>query len=127
MPTAREILDVVARRHIPENVDLYPDLVKRLRQQTLRRRRRQVLVLTAFALALTAAAYMAAHSLGYLPGIGMVSLDQGVRVLAAPVAQTRQGITLQITQGVVDADHTVLTYQLSNAPDTTLASPPTLL
>ncbi len=112
---ARKILDRVARRHLPEEVDLYPALVTRLRR---RRRQRRALALVALALVLTAAAYMMGRSLGYLPGVGVVSPGTGLRVLATPVSQTQQGLTLQITQGVADGHQTVLTYRLRDAQGT---------
>ncbi len=112
---AHDLLDMVARRHIPDKVDLYPSLIGRLQRQNRRQRRqRWVLGLSALVITLTAAAYMVGYSLGYLPGVGVISPNEGLRTLAAPVTQTKQGITLSIIQGVADAHKTVLTYHLSN-------------
>jgi len=63
---ARELLEQVARRHLPDEVDLYPALLARLQRQ---RRQRWALALVTLALVLTAAAYMVGRSLGYLPGV----------------------------------------------------------
>jgi|AMFO01.1.fsa_nt_gi Periplasmic component of the Tol biopolymer transport system len=108
---ARELLEQVARRHLPDEVDLYPALLARLQRQ---RRQRWALALVTLALVLTAAAYMVGRSLGYLPGVGVVNPGEGLLMLATPVSQTQQGLTLQITQGVADAHQTVLTYRLSD-------------
>ena len=48
--------------------------------------------------------------LGYLPGIGLVDDSAGLRVLAEPVSQTREGVTVTIEQVVVDSQRTVIVY-----------------
>jgi hypothetical protein len=51
--------------------------------------------------------------LGYIPGIGFVDETSALRVLAEPVHVERDGITLDVEQGAVDAQHTVLVYQVN--------------
>lgn len=53
---------------------------------------------------------------GYIPGIGMVSQSAPVRTLAEPVSQTRDGITITVKQAVLDAEHSVLIYQVDGLP-----------
>lgn len=48
--------------------------------------------------------------LGYVPGVGFVNQEGGLRVLANPVSQTRDGITVTIEDGLVDAENTWLTF-----------------
>ena len=48
--------------------------------------------------------------LGYVPGVGFVNQEDGLRVLETPVSQTRDGITVTIEEGLIDAEHTWLTY-----------------
>ncbi|MGH2543129.1 MAG: hypothetical protein ACRDIB_10040, partial [Ardenticatenaceae bacterium] len=43
--------------------------------------------------------------LGYVPGVGFVDLERS-RVLAAPVEQTREGVTLRVTQVLAKPDGT---------------------
>lgn len=47
---------------------------------------------------------------GYLPGIGMVQNDSGLRVLAEPVEMVREGITVRVEQGAADRQRTVIVY-----------------
>lgn len=48
--------------------------------------------------------------LGYVPGVGFVDQEGGLRVLEAPVSQTRDGITVTIEDGLIDARWTWLTF-----------------
>jgi hypothetical protein len=57
--------------------------------------------------------------LGYVPGVGMVELvEQGVplRVLAEPVTQARDGITITVTDAVLSVDKSVIVYTVENIP-----------
>ena len=49
--------------------------------------------------------------LGYVPGVGVVEQRAGLRVLAAPVTMTRDGVALTIEQAVAQPDKTVIVYQ----------------
>ena len=44
---------------------------------------------------------------GYIPGVGIVDQSAPIRVLAEPVAVTRSGITLTVTEALLSADKTV--------------------
>lgn len=55
--------------------------------------------------------------LKYVPGIGFVSDETGLRILVEPVSQTRDGITLTIEQGLVDDKRTWITYFFEDIPD----------
>lgn len=46
---------------------------------------------------------------GYIPGIGFVQTEGGLRVLESPVTVERDGITLHVEQGVIDDERTRLT------------------
>jgi hypothetical protein len=52
--------------------------------------------------------------LGYIPGIGLVEQDSQLRVLAEPISQTRDGITIRITEAVLSADKTVIAFTYEN-------------
>ena len=52
--------------------------------------------------------------LGYIPDIGLVEQDSQFRVLAEPVSQTRDGITITITEAVLSADKTVIAFTYEN-------------
>jgi len=54
--------------------------------------------------------------LGYIPGVGLVGDSSGLRVLAEPVTQEREGITVTVSQAVVDSERTVVLYQVEGIP-----------
>ena len=49
---------------------------------------------------------------GYAPGYGLVQLDNGLRVLAEPVSQTRDGVTLSVISGLTDGQQTWINYRV---------------
>jgi hypothetical protein len=59
-------------------------------------------------LALTGVAYAIGKSLGYVPGLGVVDQNAPLRVLAEPVLQTRDGVTVTVEKGTSDAQKTIL-------------------
>ena len=120
--TARDLLDAAARPHVPDDVNLLPSLVVRLHRrsmmETLRARPALAVVTGVLALGvLSGVAYAVGRSLGYIPGIGLVESGAGVRVLAQPVVVERDGITLTVTQGLVDSEKTVISYRVENIPE----------
>jgi len=52
----------------------------------------------------------------YVPGIGLVENQQGIRVLKEPVSQTRDGITLTLKEVVANPDMVKLAYQVEGIP-----------
>ena len=54
--------------------------------------------------------------LGYIPGFGLVEQNTSLRVLAEPVIQTRDGITLTVKQAFLTPDKTEVTYRLEGVP-----------
>jgi hypothetical protein len=54
--------------------------------------------------------------LGYIPGVGLVDDSAGLRVLAAPVTLEREGITVTVSQAVLDSNQTVVLYQVDGIP-----------
>lgn len=52
------------------------------------------------------------HLFGFIPGIGFVEDNAPLRVLEAPVTQTRAGVTLTVTDAVADSAQTVVVYQV---------------
>lgn len=48
---------------------------------------------------------------GYLPGIGLVEEGSGLRLLAEPVTQTRDGITLTVENAAFDGSRLILVYK----------------
>jgi hypothetical protein len=59
--------------------------------------------------------------LGYIPGVGIVEQGAPMRVLAAPVKQTRDGITLTVTEAYLTTEKTILIYTIENVPFSALS------
>jgi hypothetical protein len=53
---------------------------------------------------------------GYIPGFGIVDQNASLRILAEPVSQTRDGITVTVKQAFLTSDKTVLTYTVAGVP-----------
>ncbi len=111
------VLDSVARLRISDQLDLFPQVKRHLDQrrtfmQTLRARPALAILLAILALLLlTGVAYAISRSLGYLPGVGIVEQGAKLRVLAKPVGETREMVTVTIEQVVVDSERTVIIYK----------------
>ncbi len=54
--------------------------------------------------------------LGYIPGVGIVDQSAPIRVLAEPVSQTRDGITITVTSATLTADVTHIEYRIFGVP-----------
>lgn len=55
---------------------------------------------------------------GYVPGVGFTDLD-GTRILAKPIRQTRDGITLVVEQVIADDEMTTVVITTENLPTIT--------
>jgi hypothetical protein len=124
--TPRDLLDDAASLHVPDDVNLLPRVSARLERRTflqVLRARPALAVLAALVClgVLSGAAYAVGRSLGYIPGIGLVEPGTGLRVLPEPVVVERDGITLTVTQGLISAERTVLSYRVENIPESALA------
>ncbi len=53
---------------------------------------------------------------GFVPNVGLVDTSSPFRQLAAPVSDTRDGITLAIQSAFLSADQTTITYAISALP-----------
>jgi len=54
--------------------------------------------------------------LGYIPGVGIVDSSSPIRVLAEPVSQTREGVTITVTSATLTSDRTHLEYRIFGVP-----------
>jgi hypothetical protein len=116
----KDALENIARRGVPENTNLWPELAAKLERKSLMMtlRARPMLLLLTILLALTlltGVAYAIGRSLGYIPGVGIVDQSSPLRVLAEPVSQTRDGLTITVKEAVLGADKT--TFVLSMEMD----------
>jgi hypothetical protein len=120
--TYHDILDSTARLYIPDDLNLFPRVAARLNQkktfiETLRARPALAILLAILALLLlTGVAYAIGRLTGYIPGVGLIDQSALLRVLAEPVSQTRDGITITVTSAVLTSDRTVVMFTLENVP-----------
>lgn len=117
----KDVLDSIARRAVPEDINLMPDIAARLERGSvmtvLRARPVLTILLVLLVLALlSGVAYAIGKSMGYIPGIGLVDRSMPLRMLAEPVTVTRDGITLTVEQVVISADKTVVVYKVEGIP-----------
>lgn len=115
-------LENIARRGVPEMTNLMPQIAAQLKRKspmTTLRTRPFVAVLIALFILLTLSgvAYALGKALGYIPGVGIVDQSVPLRVLADPVSQTRDGITVTVEQVVVDTTQITLLYKVDGLTD----------
>jgi hypothetical protein len=111
----RDILDSAAADALLRDANLWPAISARLERRTLimTLRARPILLILTILLALTlvtGVAYAIGRLTGFIPGIGFVETST-LRVLAEPVAVSRDGITVSIEQVIVDSDRTIIVYK----------------
>jgi hypothetical protein len=112
-----DALEAIARRGVPENTNLWPNISARLGErkslmQTIRTRPLLMIIIIILALLiLTGVVYAVGMATGYIPGVGFVNPSAPIRVLAEPVSQTQAGITVTIEQVIVDSERTVVIYR----------------
>jgi hypothetical protein len=63
-----------------------------------------------------ASAFQKLLGLGYIPDMGIVDQASQVRVLAEPVTQTQDGVTVTVEQIILDSERTILRYQVDDIP-----------
>jgi hypothetical protein len=61
------------------------------------------------------------NALGFIPGIGFVSSDTPVRMLAEPVRVERNGIAVTLTEILADSDQTKISFTVEGLPRTITA------
>ena len=119
--TNQNILDAVARPHVPDQVDLFPNIAAQLEKKAYLRLNyaRPLLVIFMVLLALsviTGVVYAVGKSLGYIPGVGIIDQTVPLRGLSRPVTVKREGITLTVTDVVLAADKTVVLFTVEDVP-----------
>ncbi|NOH02712.1 MAG: DUF4179 domain-containing protein [Chloroflexi bacterium] len=58
---------------------------------------------------------------GYIPGMGVIDQSAPLRVLAEPVSQTRDGITITVKEAVISSDKTIVKFALDGIPSDKLS------
>jgi len=124
--TPQTLFDIAACPHVPDDLDLYPRIAAHLDGRTSKHALRarpalSFLIALFILLILSGVAYAFGHSLGYIPGVGLVDQSVPIRSLAEPASLTRDGITLTVNQAVLTADKTVVLFTLEGVPGEALA------
>ncbi|NMC46613.1 MAG: hypothetical protein GYA52_07230 [Chloroflexi bacterium] len=57
----------------------------------------------------------------YVPGVGVVEEGTSIRVLAEPVTQTRDGITVTVHEAYLTDEKTIILYSIQNVPNSALS------
>jgi hypothetical protein len=120
-----QILDRVARDHVPEQTDLAPRILARIQKgksRTMQPRLKVVatvfIILLVLVIGLVSVPSVRAaiqRWIGYAPGIGLLSEGQ-VRVLTEPVSVTRDGITLTVEEMWAASDRTLIQVSVEGWP-----------
>jgi hypothetical protein len=111
----KDALENIARRNIPEDTNLWPDISARLERKSFMQtlRARPVLLVLIFLLSialLSGAAYAIGRSQGYIPGLGLVEQGSAIRVLDKPVSITRGGITLTVKKAILGQKNSMVVF-----------------
>jgi hypothetical protein len=112
----KDALDKIAHAGVPENTNLWPGIESRIGQrssvmQTLRAKPVSLIVIVLLALSLlTGVVYAIGRLTGYIPGVGFVQKNS-LRMLAEPVSQTKDAITVSVEQVFADSERTIIIYK----------------
>ena len=120
-----QVLDEIARAESATEFNLSTALHTRIRKENQNIMKRRALLYTSAALLMAVVILLSIPSVaqavkkwfGYVPGAGMVEENSALRVLAAPVTKETANGTITVEQAVADPSHTIVTYQISNIPD----------
>ena len=117
----KDRLENIARRGVPENINLWPNISARVERKLLIMKLRPrpfvtILIALLILLVLSGVVYALGRSLGYIPGIGLVDQSAPIRVLSEPVSQTRDGITVTVNEAVLTSSKTVIVFTVENIP-----------
>ncbi|HZU85903.1 MAG TPA: hypothetical protein VFF78_00380, partial [Anaerolineaceae bacterium] len=122
---AHGLLDAIARDHLPEEINLLPRVMARVEQRrksTMNPKLKLavtilvVFVLGVALLSIPTVVEALQRMLGYIPGSGLVDNSQPIRVLEAPVSQTRDGVTVTVNKAVLTVERTQIEFSVFGVP-----------
>lgn len=108
-------LDLIARRSVPENIDLWQRIVaQQNRRYSLMKLKKHpfaaILIALSLILLASGAVYAIGRSLGFIPGIGFVDRNPSTLMLQEPVRTNQNGLQLTVVQVVADREKTAIIY-----------------
>lgn len=121
-----QVLDDASRIYVPDDLDLFPQIAGKIKKREDAKMMSRpkiaiatLLIVLAFVVVLISVPSVAnamSRWFGFIPGAGIVEQDAPLRVLAAPVTVTRNGITITVKEAVLSIDKTVINYTESGIP-----------
>lgn len=110
-----DVLELIARRGVPENINLWQGISSRLNRRfsviTLRKHPiAAILIALIIFLGVSGGVYALGRALGYIPGAGFVDKNASILVLKEPVSSISNGIQITIDQVVADPAQTTIFY-----------------
>lgn len=128
--TLSEFFDSAAKKHIPDHVDMAPQIMERIQKRKgFAMNPKLKIFITALAVVLTCSlvltagpsvAYALQQLLGYIPNVGTVDAAASLRVLAGPTTQTNGGVSITVQNGTVDSQRTILSVSISGLTTTAI-------
>ncbi len=126
MKSTARVLHSIAREHIPEDVDLLPDILAQIEKGTRPKMKTRTMLLVAFAtfiliagitfFSIPGAVNAMLRLFGYVQGMGAVDQGSSIRVLAEPVTVTREGISITVTSAILANNRTHIDYRIFGVP-----------
>lgn len=109
------VFESIVQHDIPADENLWPYIVEKVERknfmQTVRTRPALALSLVLLALVLlSSVAYAIGKVTGYIPGVGIVDQSVPLRILVEPVIVEKDGLTVVVSQLVVDTNRTFVAY-----------------
>ncbi len=125
--TKSQVLDDVAQYYSQNDIDLSSRILSRVHKEKVNIMKTKIVlstvitmvVITAILFTIPGTAKAMRQILGFIPGIGLVKDDVPIRVLKESASIEREGTVISVVQGVIDAEHTILVYQVEKLPDFT--------
>jgi hypothetical protein len=117
----RDILDSAAADSLPQDINLWPKLSAQLERKSLMMTLRTrpflaILIALLILLTLSGVGYALGRAFGYIPGVGLVDQSAPVRILAEPVTDVQDGISISVSKVVADSMRTYISYGVDGIP-----------
>jgi hypothetical protein len=123
-----QVLDEIVQERVRPEIDLSTGILAKIRKEEKQMKKSRMILVTILALAIVLTitfsipdvAQAVKRLLGYLPGTGWVDQSLPLRVLEEPGQTAHEETTVIVDQAVIDAEHTVVVYQVKNISATFL-------
>jgi hypothetical protein len=109
-------LENISKRGVPQNSNMWPRIAERLEKRSpiikvVSRRLAAAGLSVLLLLALTGVAYAIGNLWGYIPGIGIVNRTGHFLILAEPVSQSRNGVTITASAALVSDGKALVVFK----------------